>query len=177
MSLRVFSSGECGAWSVAIRSIVPSRERGPQRLLVARLAHRRIDADDAAEARVVVGRQHQIMRAGLAGDVDAARLGFAQRAQLLGRRDVQDVDARAGPFGEDRGAAHRLDRDHRGPRGEMRQRIGAAGLRACRVSRRSMMELVSACSEMRLPVGATTSKASSIAPVEGDGILPKVLPM
>ena len=46
-----------------------------------------------------------------------------------------------------------------------------------RVSRRSMIELVSACSEMRLPVGATTSKASSIAPVEGDGILPKVLPI
>jgi len=42
---------------------------------------------------------------------------------------------------------------------------------------RSMIELVSACSEMRLPVGATTSKASSIAPVEGEGILPKVLPM
>ena len=46
-----------------------------------------------------------------------------------------------------------------------------------RVSRRSITELVSAWSEMRLPVGATTSKASSIAPVEGDGILPNVLPM
>jgi len=46
-----------------------------------------------------------------------------------------------------------------------------------RVSRRSMIELVSACSEMRFPVGATTSKHSSIAPVEGEGILPKVLPM
>ena len=34
-----------------------------------------------------------------------------------------------------------------------------------------MIELVSACSEMRLPVGATTSKASSIAPVEGEGML------
>ena len=46
-----------------------------------------------------------------------------------------------------------------------------------RVSRRSMMELVSACSEMRFPVGATVSKASSMAPVEGLGILPNVLPM
>ena len=46
-----------------------------------------------------------------------------------------------------------------------------------RVCRRSMIELVSACSEMRLPVSATTSKASSIAPVDGDGILPKVLPI
>ena len=87
-----------------------------------------IDADDAAEPRIVVGRQQQILRAGLAGDVDAARLGLAQRPQFLGRGDVQDVDARAGPFGQDRGAAHRLDRDHRGPRGEMRQRIDAAGL-------------------------------------------------
>ena len=40
-----------------------------------------------------------------------------------------------------------------------------------------MIELVSACSEMRLPVGATTSKASSIAPVEGEGMRPNVLPM
>jgi len=31
-----------------------------------------------------------------------------------------------------------------------------------------MIELVSAWSEMRFPVGATTSKASSIAPVEGE---------
>ena len=50
----------------------------------------------------------------------------------------------------------------------------AAARRACR---RSMTELVSACSETRLPVGATTSKASSIAPVDGEGIWPKVLPM
>ena len=46
-----------------------------------------------------------------------------------------------------------------------------------RVSRRSMIEFVSACSEIRLPVVATTSKASSIAPVEGVGIFPNVLPM
>ena len=44
-------------------------------------------------------------------------------------------------------------------------------------SRRTMIELVSACSDTRLPVGATTSKASSIAPVPGVGIAPKVLPM
>ena len=105
-------------------------ERRPQRLLVARLAHRRIDPDDAAEVVIVVGRQQQIMRAGLAGDVDAARLGFAQRPQFLGRRDVQDVDARAGPFGEDRGAADRFDGDHRRPRREMRQRIACGRRRA-----------------------------------------------
>ena len=62
-----------------------------------------------------------------------------------------------------------------------REAICASGsrrpARASRSWRRSMIELVSACSEMRLPVGATTSNASSIAPVEGEGILPKVLPM
>ena len=46
-----------------------------------------------------------------------------------------------------------------------------------RASRRAMIEAVSACSEMRLPVGATSSKASSIAPVEGEGMFPNVLPM
>ena len=74
-----------------------------------------------AKRVIIVGRQQEIMRTGLAGDVDAARLGFAQRPQLLGRRDVQDVNARAGPFGEDGGAADRLDRDDRGPRGDMRR--------------------------------------------------------
>ena len=101
-------------------------QRRKQRLLVALLAHRRIDADDAAEAGIVVGRQKQVLRAGLAGDVDAARLGLAQRPQLFGRGDMQDVDAAAGPFGQDRGAAHRLDRHHRRPRGDMRERIDAA---------------------------------------------------
>ena len=67
------------------------------------------------------------MRAGLAGDVDAARLGFAQRPQFGGRRDVQHVNAGAGPFGENRGAADGLDRDDRRPRVEMRDRLGAAG--------------------------------------------------
>ncbi len=104
-------------------------------------------------------------------------LASAQRPQFVGRRDVQDVDARTGPFGQDRRAGDGLDGDDGGPRGQMRERLGAAGLRACASRRRSMIELVSACSEMRLPVGATTSKASSIAPVEGDGMLPKVLPI
>ncbi len=90
---------------------------------------------------------------------------------------MQDVNARAGPFGEDCGAADRFDGDDRGARGEMRERIVPAGGASAASCRRSMIELVSACSEMRLPVGATTSNASSIAPVEGEGMLPKVLPM
>ena len=88
-------------------------ERCKQRLLVALFAHRRIDADNAAKAGIVVRGKEQVMRTGLAGDVDAARLGLAQRTQFLSRRNVQDVDARASPFGKDRGATHRLNGDHR----------------------------------------------------------------
>jgi hypothetical protein len=84
------------------------------------------------------------------------------------------MNARSGPFGEDRGAANRLNRDHGGPRRDARA-IGAASL-AARVSRRSMIELVSACSETRLPVGATTSNASNIAPVDGVAIC-RIFPM
>ncbi len=58
----------------------------------------------------------------------------------------------------------------------MGEGIGAP-LSVRRFCRRSMMELVSACRLMRLPVGATTSNASSIAPVEGEGMRPNVLPM
>src|SRR5713101_2312804 len=101
-------------------------ERTPERLLMARLAHRRIDPDDAAETGVVRAGEKKILRAGLAGDVDAARLGLAQGAELVSRRDMEDMDARTGPFGEDGGAAHRLDGDDRGARGEMRERIEAA---------------------------------------------------
>ena len=67
------------------------------------------------------------MRAGFAGDVDAARFAFAQRPQFFGRRNVQDMNARAGPFREQRGAADRFDRDDGGPRVDMRQRIAPAG--------------------------------------------------
>ena len=116
------------------------------------------------------------MRAGLAGDLDAARFGLGQRPQLGGRRDVQHMDARARPFGKDGRACDRFDRDDRRTRRQMRDRLGAAGGTQAD-SRRSMMELVSACSEMRFPVGATSSNSSNIAPVDGEGIRPKVLPM
>jgi hypothetical protein len=46
-----------------------------------------------------------------------------------------------------------------------------------RFCRQAMMEAVSACSEMRKPCLAMISKPSSMAPVEGEGRLPKVLPM
>src|SRR5260370_32505395 len=43
----------------------------------------------------------------------SARFSFAQGPQFVGRRDMQNMNARAGPFREDRGAADRLDRNHR----------------------------------------------------------------
>jgi hypothetical protein len=56
-------------------------------------------------------------------------------------------------------------------RGSMRP---AASSRAWR---QAMIEASSACREMRMPEGAMISKPSSMAPVEGLGRLPKVLPM
>src|SRR3981081_1899331 len=96
MSLRVFSSGECGAWSVAITSIVPSAIASHSGcwLRASRTGGltRSAPADDAGKARVIVARQQHVVRAGLAGDVNTARLGLAQGPQFLGRRDVQDMD-------------------------------------------------------------------------------------
>ncbi len=101
-------------------------ERRPQRRLVASFPNRRIHPDDAGKAGVVVSREHQIVRAGLARDVDPARLGLAQRPQLLGRRDMENVNARAGPFRENGGAAYRLHGHYRRARGDMGERIDAA---------------------------------------------------
>ena len=86
------------------------------------------------------------------------------------------MDARPGPFRQRRGPADCLDGDDGGARakcasGSMRP---AARMRA---SRRAMIVAVSACSEMRLPVGATTSNASSMAPVDGVGSRPNVSPI
>jgi hypothetical protein len=44
------------------------------------------------------------------------------------------MDARAGPFREDGGAAHGLDRDHRRPRGEMGERIETARIAHARLA-------------------------------------------
>ena len=109
-------------------------KRRPQRRLVARLAHGRIDPDDAAEAGIVVGGQKKILRTGLPGDVDAARLRLPQGTQFLGRGNVQDVDARTGPLREDGGAAHCLDRDDRRTRREMRERVEATGIAHARLT-------------------------------------------
>ena len=87
------------------------------------------------------------------------------------------MDPRAGPFGEDRGA-------RRPPRPRPPPAVAAICARgsfrpaaSSRAWRQAMIEASSACSEMRRPEGATTSNPSSIAPVLGEGRLPKVLPM
>ena len=58
----------------------------------------------------------------------APRLRFTQRPQFFRGRDVQNVNARAGPFGQDRGAADRLDRNHCRSRRYMSEGINAAGI-------------------------------------------------
>ncbi len=68
------------------------------------------------------------MRQRLDGHVDAALLEEADEGQAAGAALVDDVDARAGPLGERAGPVQRLDRHHVGARGEMGQRIVAAGL-------------------------------------------------
>ena len=67
------------------------------------------------------------MRAGLAADIDATRFCLAQRPQFVLRRDMQDMDARTGPFRQNGGAADRFDGDHGGPGGDMGKPVSASG--------------------------------------------------
>jgi hypothetical protein len=91
----------------------------PETQLMPLLPNRRIDADDRTVILVSALVEQEIMRAGLAGDVDPARLCLAQGAQLIGRGDMQDVDTRACPFREHGGARDRLDGDNGRPRGQV----------------------------------------------------------
>ena len=87
--------------------------------------------------------EEQIMRAGLAGDIDPARLCLAQGAQLIRRGDMQNVNARARPLRKNGGAGHRLDGDNGGARGRCAR--GSFRPAACSLfSRQAMMEAVSA---------------------------------
>src|SRR6202047_858884 len=93
--------------------------------MIALLTDRRMDPNGAGEPRIILTRQHDVMRACLAGDVDTARLGFAQRTKLFRRRYVQDVDACSRPFRKQGGAAYRFDCNDRRTRGKMGKRIEA----------------------------------------------------
>ena len=112
-----FSTGECGAWSVATASMVPSASASRSAATSARRAQRRV----ALGRRVVAGAglvgQRQVVRRHLAGDGQPAPLGLAHQAHRIGAADVRDVVARAGQRAQ-------LDvaRDHRRLR---RRRLGA----------------------------------------------------
>ena len=68
-------------------------DAGPDAVAMRGVAHRRVHLQQRAEPRIVVGGEGQVMRRHLdGGDV----LVVGEEAHLLGGRDVQHVDARAG---------------------------------------------------------------------------------
>ena len=79
-------------------------EAGPQRVAIGRAAERRRDDEAGARGRIrvvvaVVG-QGEVVRAGLGGDADAGRLRAADLLERRRRREVDDMDRRAGHPGE-----------------------------------------------------------------------------
>ena len=69
----------------------------PDAFAVARLAYRRVHLDERAEACIVLGRQRQMVRSGLAaGDILVA----GEKGDLLCRRDVEHMNAGAKPPGD-----------------------------------------------------------------------------
>ena len=88
-----FSSRACGAWSVAMQSIVPSRRPVDQRLPVVLGAQRRVHLQPRVEVleQRLVG-QREVVRRDLGGDPHAARLGRGDRLDRLARAQVLDVD-------------------------------------------------------------------------------------
>ncbi len=85
------------------------RNTVPDAVAVARRPHRRVHLEKRAEPRIVVSRQRQMMRRRLdGGDI----LVLLEEKDLLGRRDVQHMDARArlpGDAHQPLGAAQRRD--------------------------------------------------------------------
>ena len=73
-------------------------ELRPQRLGV--VAQRGRALGERAEPLHVGGAQHEVMRAGLAGGIDAAAARLGHRGDPLGDRDVDDVQRAAGLLGE-----------------------------------------------------------------------------
>ena len=70
--------------------------------------------------------EQEIMRAGLAGDIDPAGLGLAQWTKLVCRGNVQDVDAGPRPLGKDCSARDGFNGDDGRSRRQMRERIGSS---------------------------------------------------
>ena len=110
-------------------SIVPSTSAFQRSSRCPGSAHGRFDAQVVrSEAGAVVGREKQIMRAGLHREIDAALLCKADVRQRMPGAFVGDVDLASGPFGEDPRTAHGLDGCDIAVVLQMRRCIGAAGL-------------------------------------------------
>ena len=92
----------CGAWSVAMQSIVPSRSPSSTAARSASRAQRRVHLGVGVVARLAHGLvgQEQVVRRGLGGDPHAAGLAAAHRVHRGGGREVGDVDAAAGELGQ-----------------------------------------------------------------------------
>ena len=90
-----FSSRACGAWSVAMQSIVPSRRPSISawRSASVRSGGFIFSRVSSARGTRLVG-EREVVRGGLGGDPHAARLGLRDRLDRLARAQVLDVDAR-----------------------------------------------------------------------------------
>ena len=118
-----FSSGWCGAWSVAMHSIVPSRRPSISAWRSASRAQRRVhlEAVRVEAADLLVG-EAEVVRAGLGADLHPGGLGGADDLDRLGGGEVLDVDAGVLVGGEGGVAGdHRRLRD-RGDAGEAERR-------------------------------------------------------
>ena len=71
--------------------------------------------------------EQEVRHDGFNREPDAARLGRAKGRKFVSRRDVEHVNARAGPFRQQRRSRYSLDGDDGGTRGEMRKRVAPAG--------------------------------------------------
>ena len=114
-----FSSAWCGAWSVAMHSIVPSRSASISAWRSALAAQRRVHLEAArVEAADLLVGEAEVVRAGLGADLHPGGLGGADDLDRLRRGEVLDVDPRLLVGGEGGVAGdHRRLRD-RGDAGQ-----------------------------------------------------------
>ena len=99
---------------------MPSATRLPQALAVARGADRRIHLQARAEAGIVGRVEGEMLRRQLDRDVV---LVVADEVDLLGGRDVEEMDARAGLVGDARQPLGRAERRDLVAPDRMRRRI------------------------------------------------------
>src|SRR5262249_24094954 len=89
----------------------------PKTNLMPPFPNRRVHTDDRAMVGIGALIEQEIMRAGLAGDIEAAGLGLAHWTNLICRRNVQYMDAGACPLGKDCGARDGFNGDDGRSRG------------------------------------------------------------